>query len=882
LKGSLAAFVATLVVALPGSAPSAQTGATPAASKVVAIKGATILTVTRGTIAGGTIVLRDGKIAAVGGEVAIPPGAEVIDAAGRFVSPGIVDCHSHMAADSIATINESGTAVSSMVGIEDVLNPTDVTLYRAIAGGVTTANVLHGSENPIGGKNAVIKLRWGRRRGEELLFRGAMPGIKFALGENIKAGASRPPRRFPATRPGIEYVIRDAFTRAKAYQREWQDYEAWRRAGRDVVPPRRDLQLEPLVEVLEGKRLVHAHCYRADEILMLIRLAEEMGFKVATFQHVLEGYKVAREIAAHGAGASTFADWWGFKVETMDGIPYNAALMTRKGVLVSINSDLSEWSRRLNTEAAKTIKWGGLSDDEALALITINPARQLRIDQRVGSLEVGKDADVVIWSHHPLSSYALADRVYIDGALYYDREADARRLADLQAEKESLVKAERGERPERPVPPPMVPANAAQPIADGSVASAGPTRRRVDGGTLAIVNARIHPVTNPEVERGTILVRNGLVAEVGTNVSVPAGTATIDASGADVYPGWINARSTLGLAEPGPSGYADTDELLDFNPPLRSIVAFHNDSDAIPIARANGVTTVAVTPSGGILGGEIAVMNLDGWTWEESEVSRVAGLAFSFPTLAPPRPPAGGRPEAEKSYDDIKEERDAKLDALARLLDRARAYAKAGAARDPRQTDLVLEALVPVVARRLPLITRVDREADIRDAVAFADQVGVRIVISGGIEAPLVAPLLKARGIPVILGPVLQLPSREDSSHASSYQAAAELHRAGIKLAFATGDANYVRLLPYHAARAVAWGLPHAEAIKALTINAAEILGVGARLGSIEPGKMANLVIVKGDPLEIRTEVLHVVINGRDVGLDNRQLALYERYRNRE
>ena len=372
-----------------------------------------------------------------------------MDGAGKFVSPGIIDCHSHIAADSI---NEGGTTVSSMTGIEDVFDPTDVDIYRDLAGGVTTANVLHGSANPIGGKNYVIKLRWGKPRAEEFAFEGAMPGIKFALGENPKrrgGGAGAPltgPARYPGTRMGVEYVIRDAFIRAKAYQKDWQAYDRRRQGGENAVPPRRDLQLEPLVEILEGKRLVHAHAYRADEILMLLRVADEFGFKIATLQHVLEGYKVAKEIAAHGAGASTFADWWGYKIEAVDAIPYNAALMTRKGVLASINSDSAELARHLNTEAAKSIKWGGLTDDEALALVTINPAKQLRIDNRVGSLEVGKDADVTVWSHHPLSSYAIVERVYIDGQKYYDRLDDQKRLTDLARDKQSLVNAERSER----------------------------------------------------------------------------------------------------------------------------------------------------------------------------------------------------------------------------------------------------------------------------------------------------------------------------------------------------------------------------------------------------------------------------------------------------
>ena len=420
----------------------ARPGAQATRPSVVAIRGGTVLTVTRGTIQNGTVILRDGKIAAVGGPgTDVPAGADVVDAKGRFVTPGIIDAHSHVAADSI---NEGGTTVSSMTGIEDVLDPTDINIYRDLAGGLTVANILHGSANPIGGKNQVIKMRWGKDAAG-LVFEGAPPGIKFALGENpkdMRQFGQTGPRRYPVTRPGVEFVIRDAFSRAKAYQKEWQDYDRRKKAGEDLAMPRRDLQLEPLVEILEGKRLVHAHTYRADETLMLIRLAEEMGFKVATFQHILEGYKVADEMAKHGAGGSTFSDWWAYKIEAEDAIPYNAAIMHKRGVLVSINSDSAEHSRRLNTEAAKSMHWGGLTEDEALSFVTINPAKQLKIDARVGSLEVGKDADVVIWNKHPLSTYAIVDRVYIDGQQYYDRLVEERRLTDSRNEKTTLSAAE--------------------------------------------------------------------------------------------------------------------------------------------------------------------------------------------------------------------------------------------------------------------------------------------------------------------------------------------------------------------------------------------------------------------------------------------------------
>ena len=436
--------ILTAILLLFSAGPAPMRGlALAAAEPAIAITHATVLTVTKGTLTDATVLIRGGRIAAVGRDIAIPSDAEVVDAKGRYVSPGIIDCHSHIAADSI---NEGGTTVSSMTGIEDVFNPTDIDIYRDLAGGLTTANVLHGSANPIGGKNYVIKLRWGKPNAEDFHFAGAPPGIKFALGENpkdMRQFGQQGPRRYPASRLGVEFVIRDAFTRAKAYQAAWKDYDARKKAGETVLPPRRDLQLEPLVEVLEGKRLVHAHCYRADEILMLLRLADEMGFKITTLQHALEAYRVAPEIKAHGAGVSTFADWWGYKVEASGATPYNAALCLRKGIVVSINSDSAEHARRLNTEAAKMMKWGGLTEDEALSLVTINPARQLHIDAHVGSIEVGKDADLVIWSHHPLSSYALADQVFIDGTRYYDRAKEDDRLTAIRTKKDTLLKAEK-------------------------------------------------------------------------------------------------------------------------------------------------------------------------------------------------------------------------------------------------------------------------------------------------------------------------------------------------------------------------------------------------------------------------------------------------------
>jgi imidazolonepropionase-like amidohydrolase len=436
---SFLAAASLLVAAKLSAAPTP-----PENNPVIVIQNATILTVTKGTIERGSILIKDGKIAEVGPSVKAPQGATVIDAEGKFVTPGIIDCHSHIAIEG--GVNEGSISVSSIANIAEVLDSDDVDIYRDLAGGVTTANILHGSANSIGGQTIVIKLRWGQPA-SKLPFEGALPGIKFALGENPKrSNFSIPgqPRRYPATRMGVEETIRGAFTEARDYKNSWDAYNKKVAGGdKSAVAPRRDLRLDPLVEVLEGKRYVHSHCYREDEILMLMRVAKEFGFKVRTFQHILEGYKVADELAAAGVGASTFSDWWAYKVEAYDAIPYNAALMTKRGVIVSINSDDAEEATHLNQEAAKSMKFGGLTHDEALKMVTINPAIQLGIDKRVGSIEAGKDADLVIYNHDPLSAYAVVQKTLVDGKVLFDRDKDIAGRSALEKEKKDLIAKEK-------------------------------------------------------------------------------------------------------------------------------------------------------------------------------------------------------------------------------------------------------------------------------------------------------------------------------------------------------------------------------------------------------------------------------------------------------
>jgi imidazolonepropionase-like amidohydrolase len=415
-------------------------------AETIVIENATVMTVSHGTFKG-SVVVRDGKIAEVAEKVLVPQGATIIDAGGQFVMPGIIDCHSHIAVDG--DVNEMSVAISSMVNIKDVIDPEDIAIYRALAGGVTTVNVLHGSANPVGGQTIVIKTRWGKSA-TDLIFEGATPGVKFALGENPKRpgnpigrGAPGAAARYPATRLGVEDTIRTAMTEAKEYKAQWDAYQAKVAKGEFAIAPRKDLRLEPLKEVLEGKRFVHAHCYRADEILMLLRVADEFGFKIRTLQHGLEAYKVAKEIAAHGAGVSTFSDWWAYKVEAIDAIPYNAAILQKKGIVVSLNSDDQELMRRLNTEASKVMKYGGLSENEALAMITLNPAKQLGIEDRVGSIDPGKDADLVIYDKNPLSQFAKVQKVFIDGSIYFDRDKEVSGRPAKELEKNRLIEKEK-------------------------------------------------------------------------------------------------------------------------------------------------------------------------------------------------------------------------------------------------------------------------------------------------------------------------------------------------------------------------------------------------------------------------------------------------------
>lgn len=420
--------------------------------ETILFKNATVWTnEAEGKLENTDVLVKDGKIAQVG-KALQDASAKIVDATGKHLSAGIIDEHSHIAA---ASINEGGQSVTSEVRISDNLNPDDINIYRQLSGGVTSSHILHGSANTIGGQTQLIKLRWGAND-EKLKFEGSDGFIKFALGENVKrSSSSQGNNRFPDTRMGVEQVLEDAFTRAKDYEKAIAAASAQPAVkGKKTVAPavdpyatvRRDLELEALVEILNKQRFITCHSYVQSEINAALKVGDKLGFKFNTFTHILDGYKVADKMKAHGAAASTFSDWWNYKMEVVDAIPYNATIMSKVGLNVAINSDDAEMARRLNQEAAKSIKYGGMSEEDAFKMVTLNPAKMLHVDQKVGSIKVGKDADLVLWSDNPLSIYAKAEKTLVDGIVYFDRAADTEMRKQQMTERNRLIQKMNGEK----------------------------------------------------------------------------------------------------------------------------------------------------------------------------------------------------------------------------------------------------------------------------------------------------------------------------------------------------------------------------------------------------------------------------------------------------
>jgi imidazolonepropionase-like amidohydrolase len=911
----------------------------------------------------GSILIRNGVIEAIGPDLEAPTGVRVINGVGRTAMPGIVDEHSHTA--MIGT-NEGSAPIVPEVRVLDVLNPQDYGIFRALSGGVTTARLMHGSSNPIGGQSAVVKMRWGMDEARQMLVPGAPRAVKFALGENVTRKASQggggfggqqQVRRFPASRQGVEALYVQAFTAAEEYRRVWEAYET--DPGAFAGPPRRDLRLQALVDIMEDRILVHAHSYTNDEILMLMRVAERFGFRIDAFTHVLEGFRVADELREHGASASTFSDWWQYKLEAFDAIPYNATLMHDKGVLVALNSDLSWFQSYMTWEVAKPVQYGGASREDALRMMTLNPAIMLGVDRWVGSLEVGKHGDVVLLTGDPFDSFSRVEKTFIEGVLYFDSEDE---------------EATRGE-PFHALPSVPSTRHAAADVARiGGGGTSGPPATAPELATerpalnpraerVALVGGTIHPVTSGLIEDGVMVLEGGRIQAMGPrgSVTIPPGARQVDVSGRHLYPGMIDPVTYLGIFEIGAIPQAtDRSETGRFNPHVRAISAYQPHGRGPFVARARGITSVLTVQSGGVIEGMGGVVNLEGDTFERAEIKGEAAMLVNLPvpTNAPGRSStwdlfsdshshgrdvvwagdvffrsldrdadhdhgdydgtaawngllAGGerdtpfvefagqgfqargggqaaRQNDEPSFDN------GQLQDLVDYLRRADAWAN-GAETVAQHPDgpfeaniwggdrVALAAMAPVMRGEVPVFVRADSDWQIRHVFLLADAFpALRIVIVGGVQAFRVAEELAERDMPVILTRTRSPTPDRNDSYAATFRNAAILHHAGVRVAFGTDDSADVRILPEHVAISVSHGLPAQVGLEAVTIRAAEMLGLDDLIGSLETGKRADILVTDGNPLQALTRIETMFIGGIEVDpRDNDQHRAYEHFRDR-
>ncbi len=890
--------------AAPASQPS------PPGARAVLIRGATVWTVAGPVLPDADVLLQDGRIAAVGRGLTAPAGALLIPAAGKHLTPGLIDPHSHLGVYPVPGLvgnadgNEVARPVSPSARAADAFWPQDPGIPLALAAGVTTAHVVPGSANLMGGEGMVVHLLPGREA-RDLLLAGAPQTMKMACGENPKRVYGE--KGGPYSRMGNVARVRALLERGRQYQRRWQRYAAqlqqWRRkvqevcgapgqpgggAGREaregkgvegeaLLPPEapaRDLELENVVGVLEGRLQVHMHCYRADEMLLMLRVAREFGFSIKAFHHATEAYKIRDALRAAGTGAVTWVGWWGFKVEALDHIPEAAALLLDAGAPVAMHSDSPQVIQRLNQMAALSYYKGRqmglkLQPSDALRLVTLEPARILGIADRVGSVQVGKLADLTLWDGDPLSVYTRAERVFVAGRLVYDRTSDqGRRPTDFE-----LGYVPRpGPLAPGGGPPPQLPAGWSVPAQRVAPPPPEPGPPEV----LAIQGGQVHPLDGTPPFVGTVLVRGPQVVAVGPRVAVPAGARVIDATGLQVTPGLVAAESTLGLVEidlerTARDHFPTPGRPLPVRADLRTWDALNLASAAIPVTRMEGFTSAVVRPFGGLVSGQAAAFDLAGQTPAQAALAAPVAIYANL-GLNGAGAGAGGGSRALALM------RLRRLLTDARLLLRKQTEAEQRRLRRLSASYAQLSALVPVLQRRVPLVVYVDRAADILAALQLAAEQQVRLVLSGAAEGWQVAEAIARARVPVLVEADLNLPASFDAL-GGRFDNAARLHRAGVVVGLsADGRAHDARSLRHLAGLAVAWGLPHEAALAALTTVPAQIFGLADR-GTLRPGARANLVLWSGDPLELSTEVRQVLVGGRDQPLRSRQTELRQRYR---
>lgn len=825
--------------------PALQTGGN------LLIKNANLLTITKGDQPEADLLISNGKIEKIGKNLVAPPNTRSIDLRGYYIIPGIIDPHSHMCSDG--GLNEFALSITSEVRVRDVIDHKDLGAYRALAGGVTTIHTMHGSANAMGGQNATLRLKFGKPAAD-FFFKEAPRTVKFALGENVKqSNFGRRGTRFPNSRMGVEAVMRRAFDAAREYRRDQKRFADEKAAGKDPRPVRKDLRLEALADIMDGAIWVHCHCYRADEILRLLAVAEDAGFRIAVLQHVLEGYRIIPEIVRHGCGASTFSDWWGYKLEAYDAIPQNAARMEQGGVVTTVNSDSAEMIRHLNLEAAKSLHFGGLPANEALKLCTLNGAIQLGVDKYVGSIEPGKFADLAIFNGHPLDTTARNVMTLIDGECYFQDPA-----LNLDAP---------------PTPRPAHP--FARLTIPPDLSDAAPR------GYL-FANATIYPISGPPIEHGSLTIQNGMIASVGGASTSHAGFTTIDATGLSIFPGLINAATRLGLTEiDSVAGSVDVADIGRFEPDLCAASAYNPFASAIEVTRAEGITHALVVPGGGFIPGRASLVRLTGWSMPEALVESSVGLCLRLPSLPPDLHLMKDEPRKR-----VREDFEKSITEIDAFMQRAKAYADASTAAKSNAAltpdfDRQLDAMLPYMRGEKPVLMHANSYKEIREALRFCEIFKLKPILVGARDSWKLADELAAKKIDVIFGRVQLYPGADSEPWDAVYRAPGVLARAGVRFCFGTENSDLAKLLGVEAGMAVAHGLDENRALRALTVDAAQILGISDRLGSIEAGKPANLIICTDSPLQADNYVVAEFIDGRPVDLSSKHSRSDDRFRAR-
>jgi imidazolonepropionase-like amidohydrolase len=835
-------------------------GDAPAGTRAVAFKGARIHTAAGAPIDDGVLVIKGAHIVAVGpaASTAVPEGAEVIDASGKVIIPGLVDTHSHIGVyprpqnvPAHSDGNEGSGPVQGGLRALDSLWPDDPGIRMATAGGVTTANIMPGSANVIGGQTIYVKLRGRTAEAMRLTPGSVLGGLKMANGENPKRFNFETRKQAPATRMKLAALQREQFLKARDYLRQWDAYRKAKAAGKDTPPPDTDLSLEPLVEVLQRRRTVHFHSHRADDLMSAVRLAKEFGFELV-LQHVTEGYRVAEELAREKIPCSlTLVDSPGGKMEAAGLLEENAAALERAGVLVAINTDdfITE-SRFLLRTGAIAVR-GGMSEDAALKALTINPARMMHLEDRLGSLEAGKDADFVVLSGAPFSVYTQVLQTYIDGARVFDRG----RAEDWPYQGGGFALADRARLPKAPpMSEPLPPVHTPSRPADTTAVDGSPRR-------LAVLAGRIHTVGHGDISDGVVLVEDGKVKAVGprSEVELPPGTPVLTA--AVVTPGLIDAHTCVGLSGAA-NAVADQDQDESSDPnqaDLRVLDGFNPGEGLLEYLLRQGVTVVHAVPGRvNVIAGQTGVFRTHARTADAATLRFPAGILVNLGEV-PKQTYPNRQPTTRMGT--------AALVRTAFAQAQNHARKKAAGKEDKRPApNPKLDALALALEGKVPVIFAAHRADDMATGLRLAREFGLKARLDLATEGYLMADLLREANVPVVVHPTMQRAASSLETYHSQLCNAAVLAGHGVPLAIGTGFEGYVpktRVLRWEAAMAMVYGLGRERALRAVTLDAAKLLGIDDRFGSLETGKEADLVLYDGDPFEHATHVTHTLVGGR-------------------